>query len=126
MVETIATKHAPAAIGSYSQATKSPPLVFLSGQIGLIPGGPVPLNSNFDDQVLQIFKNLQAVSEASGGNLSNIVKLTVYLTDMINYKRLNELMVEHWPKPYPARALVAVTSLPAEALVEFDGIMVLA
>ncbi len=125
MVDIITTNNAPAAIGSYSQATKNHPFVFLSGQIGLCPGDAVPLKSSFEDQVLQIIKNLQAVCQASGGDLTDIVKLTVYLTDMINYKKLNEIMVENWPQPYPARALVAVTALPGEALVEFDGIMFL-
>jgi reactive intermediate/imine deaminase len=123
--EIINTSQAPKAIGSYSQATKVGDLVFLSGQIPLVPETMTLNTGDLASQIRQIFQNLRAVAQAAGGDLANIVKLTVYLTDMENYPLLNEIMGEFFQQPYPARALVGVASLPKGVPVEVEGILVL-
>jgi reactive intermediate/imine deaminase len=124
MKEVIHTTHAPQAIGSYSQAIKVGQTVYLSGQIGLDPGS-MQMVDGIEAQIKQVFNNLKAVSEAAGGSLSDIVKLNVYLIDLNNFARLNEIMGEYFKKPHPARAAVGVASLPKNALVEMDAVMVL-
>ena len=126
MHKIIHTDKAPEAIGTYVQATKSHPFVFLSGQIGLQPKESIDeITLDFDAQVLQIIKNLQAVCRASGGELQHIVKLNVYLTDLNYFPNLNQVMEAHWPQPFPARAAIEVSALPKKALLEIDGMMVL-
>ncbi len=120
----ISTPNAPAAIGTYSQAVKVDGTVYLSGQIGLDPAS-MQLADGIEAQIHQVFKNLAAVCEAAGGKLSDIVKLSVYLTDLGNFAKVNEIMGQYFQQPYPARAAVGVASLPRGALVEADGVLVL-
>ena len=122
--EIIQTTHAPAAIGTYSQAVKVGDTVYLSGQIGLDPAS-MQLVEGIEAQVRRVFDNLKAVSEAAGGSMSDIVKLNVFLLDLANFALVNSIMAEYFTQPYPARAAVGVASLPRGALVEADGVMVL-
>ena len=120
----ISTPNAPAAIGTYSQAVKVDGTVYLSGQIGLDPVS-MQMVEGIDAQILRVFENLKAVAEASGGSLANVVKLNIYLTDLGNFAKVNETMAKYFAEPYPARAAVGVASLPRNALVEADGVLVL-
>lgn len=124
MKTIIATPDAPAAIGTYSQAVKVDNTVYLSGQIGLDPSS-MQLVDGIEAQIHQVFKNLSAVCQASGGALSDIVKLNVFLTDLAHFPRVNEIMAQYFQQPYPARAAVGVAALPRGALVEADAIMVI-
>jgi reactive intermediate/imine deaminase len=110
----ISTHDAPKAIGTYSQAVRAKDTVYLSGQIGLDPA-TMQLVEGIDAQIHRVFRNLSAVSKASGGTLSDLVKLNVYLTDLSNFARLNEIMGSYFSEPYPARAAVGVASLPKGA-----------
>jgi reactive intermediate/imine deaminase len=121
--EIIHTDQAPAAIGTYSQAVRHGSLVFLSGQIPLVPGTMEMAGGSFEDRVRQVFDNLGAVCTASGGSLKDIVKLTVYLTDMGNFSRVNAIMGEYFSEPYPARAAVGVASLPKDTDVEMEAVL---
>ena len=118
------TEHAPQAIGAYSQAVKVGQTVYISGQIGLEPASGV-LQEGFEAQAHRVFGNLRAICQAAGGDLADIVKLTIFVTDLANFARLNEIMAEHFSAPYPARAAVQAAALPKGALVEADAIMVL-
>lgn len=120
----ISTPHAPAAIGTYSQAVAVNGTVYLSGQIGLDPVS-MQLVDGIDAQIVRVFDNLQAVAEAGGGSLADVVKLTVFLTDLGNFAKVNEVMGRYFAEPYPARAAVGVASLPRGALVEADAVLVL-
>ncbi len=120
----IETDKAPKAIGSYSQAVESNGLVFLSGQIPLDPATNKRVHGSFEEQLSQVFSNFRNVAEAAGGNLADVVKITIYLTDLANYPAVNEGMAEYFEKPFPARAVVGVASLPLESPVEVEGIMV--
>jgi reactive intermediate/imine deaminase len=120
----ISTPHAPAAIGTYSQAVKVGDTVYLSGQIGLDPV-TMKLVEGIDAQIVRVFGNLKAVAEAAGGSLADVVKLNVYLTDLVNFTTVNEVMACYFTEPFPARAAVGVASLPRGALVEADAVMVL-
>ena len=124
-MQVIHSDQAPAAIGTYSQAIRSGSWVFLSGQIPLDPITMELVGSNIDDQIEQVFKNLLSVAEASGGDLSHVVKLNIYLTDMQHFAKVNEVMARYFSAPYPARAAVGVAALPRGALVEMDGMMML-
>lgn len=115
---------APAAIGTYSQAVKVGNTVYLSGQIGLDPIS-MTMVDGIEAQVHRVFTNLKAVTEASGGSLNDIVKLNVFLTDLSHFALVNTIMAEYFTAPYPARAAVGVASLPRNALVEADGVMVI-
>ena len=119
------TPDAPKAIGPYSQAVRAGNTVYLSGQIALDPRTMELASDDIDNQIKQVFDNLAAVTGACGGSLSNIVKLTVYLTDLGNFSRVNKIMEDYFQAPYPARAAVGVAQLPRDAMVEIDGIMVL-
>ena len=121
----IQTSDAPAAIGTYSQAVRVGNTVYLSGQIGLEPVS-MQLVDGVDAQIHQVFRNLRAVALAAGGDLNAIVKLNIFLTDLIFFGRVNEIMAEYFSAPYPARAAVGVASLPRGAMVEADAIMVIA
>lgn len=121
---TVATSDAPSAIGTYSQAVNINGTVYLSGQIPLDPES-MTLVEGSDNQIHQVFKNLRAVARASGGDMNDIVKLTVYLTDLSLFTRVNEIMAEYFDKPYPARAAVGIAELPKAAIVEIEGILVL-
>jgi len=119
----VSTPSAPAAIGTYSQAVRCGDTLYLSGQIGLDPTTG-KLVDGIDDQIQRVFGNLKAVAEAAGASLGDVVKLTVYLTDLTNFARVNETMARFFSQPYPARAVVGVASLPRGALVEADAIIV--
>ncbi len=122
---TINTSDAPGAIGAYSQAVNINGTVYLSGQIPLLPES-MTLVEDADGQIHQVFKNLTAVTRAAGGNLNDVVKLTIYLTDLSLFARVNEIMAEYFDEPFPARAAVGVAELPKGARIEVEGIMVLA
>lgn len=120
----VKTEHAPAAIGTYSQAVKAGNTVYLSGQIGLDPA-TMQMVDGIEAQIHRVFANLKAVAEAAGGGLADVVKLNVFLTDLANFAKVNEIMALYFSEPYPARAAVGVKELPRGALVEADAVMVL-
>lgn len=120
----IQTEQAPRAIGTYSQAIKVHNTVYLSGQIPLLPNTMELISDNVEDQIRQVFTNLAAVCEAGGGSLNNLVKLNIFLTDLGHFATVNEIMASFFDPPYPARAAIGVKSLPRDAMVEMDGIMV--
>lgn len=124
--KTIQTTDAPQAIGTYSQGIRvsGGDTVYVSGQIGLDPLSMQMVNG-IDEQIHQVFLNLKAVAAASGGDLGDIVKLNVYLIDLANFQKVNEIMASYFEAPYPARAAVGVAALPRGALVEMDAVMVL-
>jgi len=121
----IHTEQAPAAIGTYSQAIKANNTVYLSGQIPLDPVTMTLVNGGIDAEIEQVFDNLAAVCRAAGGDLQNIVKLNIYLTDLSHFPTVNEIMARHFSEPYPARAAIGINQLPKGAQVEMDGVMVL-
>lgn len=121
--EIIHTPDAPQAIGTYSQAIKVDNTVYLSGQIPLDPKTMDVISDDIRAQISQVFDNLQAVAIAAGGDLSDIVKLNVYLTDLTNFPIVNEVMGEFIGEPYPARAAIGVSALPKGVGVEMDAIM---
>ena len=118
----IQTKDAPAAIGTYSQAMRAGDAVYLSGQIGLDPHS-MQLAEGIDAQIERVFLNLAAVARAAGLGLEHSVRMTVYLTDLAHFAKVNEIMAKYLREPYPARAAVGVASLPRGALVEIDAIL---
>ena len=121
--EIIHTSKAPEAIGTYSQAVKVGDVVYMSGQIPLVPETMTVIEGDFSTQVRRVFDNLSAVAEAAGGNLQNIVKLNIFFTDLSHFGTVNEVMAEYFQQPYPARAAIGVASLPKEVPVEMDAIM---
>ena len=121
--EIISTDKAPQAIGTYSQAVKAGSTVYLSGQIPLIPETMEMVDGDIMQQVHRVFQNLQAVAKASGGNLSDVVKLNVFLTDLSDFPHVNQVMAEYFQQPYPARAAIGVAALPKDAAVEMDAIL---
>jgi len=123
--QIIQTDAAPAAIGTYSQAVRAGDTVYLSGQIPLDPKTMELVDSSVELQIRRVFDNLAAVAEAAGGGLADVVKLTVYLTDLANFSLVNEVMASYFDTPYPARAAIGIASLPRGAAVEVDAIMVL-
>ena len=122
---TIHTDKAPAAIGTYSQAISVDRLVFLSGQIPLDPATMEVVEGNFEARARRVFDNLAAVAQAAGGSLNDVVKLTVFLTDLGNFATVNAVMEDYFRTPYPARAAVGVASLPKGVDVEADAILFL-
>jgi len=122
----ISTELAPQAIGTYSQAVKVGEWVHLSGQIPLVPETMDMVTGDMRAQITQVFNNLSAVANATGGSLADIVKLTVYLVDLGDFLLVNEVMAQYFSPPYPARAVVGVAALPKGARVEIDAIMSLA
>ncbi|MEX0617740.1 MAG: RidA family protein [Pseudohongiellaceae bacterium] len=124
-LKVIETGKAPKAIGPYSQAIIVDNLVFVSGQIALEPEDMRLIDGDTSDQAEQVFRNLRAVAQAAGTSLSRAVKLTVYLTDMADFADVNEVMARHFSEPFPARATVAVKTLPKNATVEIDAILTL-
>ena len=121
--EIIFTEDAPQAIGTYSQAVRVGNTVYLSGQIPLIPETMELIEGDITNQIKRVFMNLAAVAKASGGSLSNINKLNIYLIDLSDFPLVNEIMAEHFSEPYPARAVVGVANLPKGAMIEMDAIM---
>ena len=121
----IQTADAPEAIGTYSQAVKVGETVFLSGQIPLDPSTMSLVEGDISTQITRVFDNLTAVCNAAGGTLQDIVKLNIFLTDLGHFAIVNEIMAKYFEAPYPARAAIGVASLPKDAQVEMDGIMVM-
>jgi reactive intermediate/imine deaminase len=121
----ISTNKAPEAIGTYSQAVKVGTTVYLSGQIPLDPKTMTLVEGGIGPQIVQAFENLKAVAEASGGSLDDSVKINIYLTDLSNFAKVNEIMAKYFREPYPARAALGVAALPRGAEVEMDAILVL-
>lgn len=121
----ITTPQAPKAIGPYSQAIRIDATVYFSGQIPLDPQTMQLVSADFKMQAIQVMKNLQAVSRAAGGDLKDIVKLTIYLTDIEQFTELNTVMMDYFSEPYPARTTIEVSALPRGSQVEVEAIMVL-
>jgi|TARA_B110000967_G_scaffold32601_1_gene31210 reactive intermediate/imine deaminase len=119
----ISTDKAPAAIGTYSQAVKVDNIVYISGQIPLDPKTMEVCSPDFAAQAIQVFENLKAVAEASGGTLADAVKLNISMTDLSNFPTINEIMATYMDQPYPARAAVGVAALPKAVQVEIEAIL---
>lgn len=119
----INTDAAPAAIGTYNQAIKVGTTVYLSGQIPLVPETMEVVSEDFEAQAKQVFKNLTAVCEASGGSIEDAVKLNIFLTDLGQFAKVNEIMAKYVAEPFPARAAVQVSALPKGVQIEIDGIL---
>ncbi|WP_267221443.1 Rid family detoxifying hydrolase [Dyella silvae] len=123
--QIIHTTDAPAAIGPYSQAVRCGGTVYLSGQIPICPTTQLPVNESAEAEIHQVFRNLKAVTEAAGGDLSRVAKLNVYLTDFADSPKLNAIMGEYFAAPYPARSTVRVAGLPQGFRIEVEGVLVL-
>ncbi len=123
--QTIHTSHAPQAIGPYSQAVRAGDTVYLSGQIPLDPATMQLVSGDIEAEIRQVFENLKAVSEASGGSLANAVKVNVFLTDLAHFAKVNEIMATYCTQPFPARAAVGVAQLPRGARVEIECVLYL-
>ena len=121
--EVISTDKAPQAIGTYSQAIKIGSTVYLSGQIPLVPETMAMVDGDMEAQIVRVFENLTAVAKAAGGELKDIAKLNIFLTDLSHFPLVNEVMARYFTQPYPARAAIGVASLPKDAGVEMDGVM---
>ena len=123
----ISTNKAPAAVGTYSQAVSvtGGVTIYLSGQIPLVPETMEIVDGGIENEIHQVFKNLTAVCQEAGGDLNNIVKLNIFLTDLNNFAVLNEIMATYFEQPYPARAAIGVNELPKGVSVEMDGVMVI-
>lgn len=122
--QIISTPAAPAAIGTYSQAVRVGDTVYMSGQIGLDPA-TMQMVEGIDAQIVRVFENLKAVAAAAGATLDAAVKVNIYLTDLANFAKVNETMVQYFNQPFPARAAVGVKELPRGALVEADAVLVI-
>jgi len=120
----IHTDKAPKAIGTYSQAVQVGDTVYLSGQIPLVPHSMELVQGDMSAQIRRVFDNLQAVAEAASGNLADVVKLNVFLTDLSHFPLVNQIMADYFQEPYPARAAIGVAALPRGAAVEMDAVMV--
>ena len=123
--QTIHTSHAPQAIGPYSQAVRAGDTVYLSGQIPLDPATMQLVSGDIEAEIRQVFENLKAVAEASGGSLANAVKVNVFLTDLGHFAKVNEIMATYCTQPFPARAAVGVAQLPRGARVEIECVLYL-
>jgi reactive intermediate/imine deaminase len=123
--QTIHTSHAPQAIGPYSQAVRAGDTVYLSGQIPLDPATMQLVSGDIEAETRQVFENLKAVAEASGGSLANAVKVNVFLTDLAHFAKVNEIMATYCTQPFPARAAVGVAQLPRGARVEIECVLYL-
>jgi len=123
----ISTSKAPAAVGTYSQAVSVTGgiTIYLSGQIPLVPETMEIVDGGIENEIHQVFKNLTAVCQEAGGDLNNIVKLNIFLTDLNNFAVLNAIMATYFDQPYPARAAIGVNELPKGVSVEMDGVMVI-
>ena len=122
-MKPISTPDAPAAIGTYSQAVRAGDTVYLSGQIPLDPKTMKIVDGDFEAQARRVFDNLRAVCKAAGGDFDRVVRVTVYLTDLANFAKVNEVMSQYFKEPFPARAAIGVASLPRGSLVEIDAVM---
>ena len=123
MKKPISTNKAPAAIGPYSQAIQWGDVVFVSGQVAFIPGSGELNNNTFEDEVNQVIDNLDAICKEAGGGLDNILKLSIFLTDLSNFDAVNSLMKERFSEPFPARSTIEVSRLPKDVNIEMDAIL---
>ena len=123
MKKPISTNKAPAAIGPYSQAIQWGDVVFISGQVAFIPGSGELNNNTFEDEVNQVIDNLDAICKEAGGGLDNILKLSIFLTDLSNFDAVNNLMKERFTEPFPARSTIEVSRLPKDVNIEMDAIL---
>ncbi|HEX7732874.1 MAG TPA: RidA family protein [Rhodanobacter sp.] len=123
--QIIATTHAPAAIGPYSQAVRAGDTVYFSGQIPLDPATGNLVDGDIGAQTRRVFDNLVAVAQAAGGSLAQVVRVGIYVTDLANFATVNAVMAEYFQQPYPARSTIEVSALPKGAQVEVDAVMVL-
>lgn len=123
MKTIISTEKAPSAIGTYSQAVKVGNTVYLSGQIPLVPETMEVISDDFAEQAHQVFKNLSSVCEAAGGNINDMVKVNIFLTDLSKFATVNEVMSQYFQEPYPARAAIEISALPKAVAIEIDGVM---
>lgn len=123
MKKPISTNKAPAAIGPYSQAIQWGDVVFISGQVAFIPGSGELNNNTFEDEVNQVIDNLDAICKEAGGGLDNILKLSIFLTDLSNFDAVNSLMKERFSEPFPARSTIEVSRLPKDVNIEMDAIL---
>ncbi len=121
----IQTDAAPQAIGTYSQAVKVDNTVYISGQIPLDPASMEVVAGGIEAEITRVFDNLQAVAEAAGGALTDVVKLNIFLTDLTNFPTVNEIMAQYFQQPYPARAAIGVAALPKGVGVEMDAVLVI-
>jgi reactive intermediate/imine deaminase len=121
--QIIETPHAPAAIGTYSQAVRSGNTVWISGQIPLDPATMQMVSGDIDAEIRRVFDNLKAVAAAASGTLDDAVKVTIFLTDLAHFAKVNEIMATYFTKPYPARAAVGVAALPRGARVEMECVL---
>lgn len=122
--QVVYTKKAPAVIGPYSQAIKINNMVYLSGQIPFDPETNQLITNSVEAEIHQVFKNLRNVAEAAGGSLMNIVKLTIFLTDLTHFPLVNNIMMQYFSEPYPARSTLGVAALPKGVTIEIEGIMI--
>ena len=123
MIKLISTNKAPAAIGPYSQAIQWGDVVFISGQVAFIPATGELNNNTFEDEVNQVIDNLDAICKEAGGSLDNILKLSIFLTDLANFDAVNNLMKERFSEPFPARSTIEVSRLPKDVNIEMDAIL---
>ncbi|MGH8259836.1 MAG: RidA family protein [Steroidobacteraceae bacterium] len=123
--EIIHTDRAPQAIGTYSQAVRTGDTVYISGQIPLDPATGQLVTGDIEAEIRRAFENLKAIAEAAGGSLAQLAKVTVFLTDLAHFAKVNEIMAAYVPAPYPARAAIGVASLPRGARVEVEGVLAL-
>ena len=123
MKKPISTNKAPAAIGPYSQAIQWGDVVFISGQVAFLPGSGELNNNTFEDEVNQVIDNLDAICKEAGGGLDNILKLSIFLTDLSNFDAVNNLMKERFSEPFPARSTIEVSRLPKDVNIEMDAIL---
>jgi len=126
MSNSIHTERAPKAIGTYSQAVRAGDTVYISGQIPLDPASGTLVSGDIEAEIRRVFENLKAIAEAAGGTLAHVVKLSVFLTDMTHFPKVNEVMATYFAMPYPARAAGGVAALPRGARVEIECILSLA
>ena len=123
---SVFTDKAPKAIGPYSQAVRAGNTVYLSGQIPLDPKTGELVSGDFELEARRVFENLKAVAEAAGSGLKDVARVTIYLTDLAHFPKVNEVMAEYFQEPYPARVTIGVAALPRGARVEVDAVMVVA
>lgn len=121
--QIISTTDAPAAIGTYSQAVRVGPTVYISGQVPFDPATGQLVSGDIELEIRRVFDNLEAIAKAAGGSLRHAVKVTVFLTDLAHFAKVNEVMAQYVPQPWPARAVLGVSQLPRGARVEVDCIL---
>jgi len=124
--QIIRTERAPAPIGTYSQAIRVGDIVYLSGQTPIDPATGQMVSGDIEVEIKRVFDNLRAVAEAAGGSLGNAIKITIFLTDLVHFPKVNEIMATYFKEPYPARSTVGVSQLPKGARVEMECILSLA